>query len=90
MNWFSANLITAEESTQKLQALKKQEQLLTEKLQTKKADIPTKQIVEDAHKVTKEEKRSFVLQHISKVIVLRKDFVNRYDVDLDITINFGS
>ena len=91
MNWFSANLITAEESTQKLTALKKQEQTLAEKLKTKKADIPTEKIVEDARqKFTPEEKRQFVLNYISKVIVLRKDFVNRYDVDLDITIIFRS
>ena len=91
MNWFSANLISAEESTQKLQALKKQEQTLTEKLESKKQDIPTQDIVKDARrKITKEEKRKFVLDHIQKVIVLRHDFVNRYDVDLDVTIIFGS
>lgn len=91
MSWFSANLISAEESTQKLQALKKQEQNLTERLQTKKEDIPTDQIVKDVrHRITPEDKRQFVLDHISKVIVLRKDFVNRYDVDLDVTIIFGS
>jgi len=91
MAWFSANLITAEESTTKLTALKKQEQMLTERLQTKKTDIPTQKIVEDARKiVTQEEKRQYILNHISKVIVLRQDFVNRYDVDLDITIIFGS
>lgn len=91
MSWFSANLISAEESTQKLQTLKKQEQNLTERLQTKKEDIPTDQIVKDVrHRITPEEKRQFVLDHISKVIVLRKDFVNRYDVDLDVTIIFGS
>jgi hypothetical protein len=65
MAWFSANLITAEESTAKLTALKKQEQLLTEKLQTKKADIPTTEIVKDARKrITHEQKRQFILQHI--------------------------
>ena len=92
MNWFSANLITAEESTQKLQVLKKREQALQEKLHTNKNSIPTNEIVKDAkkRKITQEEKRQFVLQHIQKVIVLRKDFVNRYDVDLDITIIFGS
>ena len=91
MSWFSANLISAEESTQKLQALKKQEQNLTERLQTKKEDIPTDQIVKDVrHRITPEEKRQFVLDHVSKVIVLRKDFVSRYDVDLDVTVIFGS
>ena len=91
MAWFSANLITAEESTTKLMALKKQEQTLQERLQTKKTDIPTQKIVEDARKiVTQEEKRQYILNHISNVIVLRQDFVNRYDVDLDITIIFGS
>ena len=90
MSWFSANLITADESTIKLQALKKQEQSLQEKLTIKKQDIPTTDIVKDArHQITQEEKRNFILQHISKVIVLRKDFVNRYDVDLDISIVFG-
>ena len=89
MNWFSANLITAEESTTKLQVLKKQEQALQEKLHINKTSIPTEAIVKDARrKVTQEEKRQFVLNHISKVIVLRHDFVNRYDVNLDITIIF--
>ena len=90
MNWFSANLISAEESTQKLQVLKKQEQDLQGKLHINKNSIPTNEIVKDAKKgkITQEEKRQFVLQHIQKVIVLRKDFVNRYDVDLDITIVF--
>lgn len=89
MNWFSANLITAEESTTKLQVLKKQEQALQEKLRINKTSIPTEDIVKDARrKVTQEEKRQFILNHISKVIVLRHDFVNRYDVNLDITIIF--
>lgn len=89
MNWFSANLITAEESTTKLQVLKKQEQALQEKLHINKTSIPTEAIVKDARrKVTQEEKRQFILNHISKVIVLRHDFVNRYDVNLDITIIF--
>ena len=51
----------------------------------------TEEIVKDVRqKVTKEEKRQYVLNHIEKVIVLRHDFVNRYDVDLDITIIFRS
>jgi len=89
MNWFSANLITAEESTQKLQALKKQEQILQEKLNTKKATIETGKIVEDIkHKTTFEEKRKYILQHIDKVIILRKDFDDWHDIDLEITIVF--
>ena len=91
MNWFSANLITADESTAKLQALKKQEQSLQEKLTQKKQDIPTDQIVQDAHgKITFADKRNFILQHIEKVIVLRKDFTDWRDVDLDISIIFRS
>lgn len=91
MSWFSSNLISAEESTQKLMALKKQEQLLTERLQTKKEDIPTNEIVEDArNKITFEEKRQFILQHISKVIILRKDFADWHDIDLEVTIIFRS
>ena len=91
MNWFSANLISAEESTQKLQALKKQEQSLQEKLVTKKEDIPTDEIVKDAKKkITFEEKRNFILQHIKKVIILRHDFDDVHDIDLEITIIFRS
>ena len=91
MSWFSANLISAEESTQKLQALKKQEQSLTEKLSAKKESIPTDEIVQDAkHKITFEDKRNFILQHIEKVILVRKDFTDRNDVDLDVTIVFRS
>lgn len=91
MSWFSENLITAEESTTKLQALKKQEQNLTEKLQTKKEDIPTQKIVKDVrHRITFEEKRQFILQYISKVIILRKDFDEWRNIDLDVTIVFRS
>ena len=91
MSWFSANLISAEESTQKLQALKKQEQNLQERLQTKKEDIPTGKIVEDVRgKITFEDKRQFILQHISKVVILRKDFADWHDIDLDVTIIFRS
>ena len=91
MSWFSANLISAEESTQKLLALKKQEQSLTEKLSVKKEQIPTDEIVNDAkHKITFEDKRNFILQHIEKVILVRKDFTDRNDVGLDVTIVFRS
>ena len=91
MNWFSANLITAEETTSKLEALKKQEMLLQEKLNTKKEHIPTEQIVKDVKgKITFEEKRNFILQHIEKVIVLRKDFADPNDIDLEISIIFRS
>ena len=91
MNWFSANLITAQESTDKLQALKKQEQVLQEKLSTKKQTIETDKIVEDIRqKITFEEKRQYILQHIQKVIVLRKDFDDWRDIDLEITIIFRS
>lgn len=91
MAWFSANLITAEESTAKLTALKKQEQSLQEKLQTKKTDIPTDQIVKDAKKkITHEQKRQFILQHIDKVILLRKDFADYRDIDIEVKIIFRS
>lgn len=89
MNWFASNLITAEESTVKLQALKHREKVLQEKLTTKKEGISTKKIVEDAKgKITFEDKRNFILQHIEKVIVLRKPFEDFHDVDLDISIIF--
>lgn len=89
MNWFASNLITAEESTEKLQALKHREKSLQEKLNTKKEGISTKKIVEDAKgKITFEDKRSFILQHIEKVIVLRKPFEDFHDVDLDVSIIF--
>ena len=89
MNWFSANLITAQESTDKLQALKKQEQVLQEKLSVQKQTIATDKIVEDIkRKITFEEKRQYILQHVQKVIVLRKDFDNWRDIDLEITIVF--
>ena len=89
MNWFASNLITAEESTEKLQALKHREKILQDKLTTKKEGISTKKIVEDAKgKTTFEDKRNFILQHIEKVIVLRKPFEDFRDVDLDISIIF--
>ena len=91
MNWFSANLISAEETTAKLQALKKQEKVLQEKLSTKKEHIPTEEIVKDVKgKITFDDKRKFILQFIEKVIVLRKDFTDPYDVNLEISIIFRS
>ena len=89
MNWFSANLITAEESTQKLQALKKQEEILQKKLATKRQTINTGSIVADIkHKTTFAEKRQFVLEHIEQVVLLRKPFADYRDIDLQITIIF--
>ena len=91
MNWFSANLITAEETTKKLETLKKQEKILQEKLNTKKEHIPTDEIVKDVkNKISFQDKRNFILQHIEKVIVLRKDFADHNDIDLEITIIFRS
>ena len=91
MSWFSANLITADESTEKLQILKKQEKLIQEKLSTKTGKINTADIVSAAKgKLTFEDKRNFILQNISKVYVLRKDFQKISDVDLEINIIFRS
>ena len=91
MNWFSSNLISAEETTEKLQTLKKTEKSLQEKLNTKKEHIHTEQIVKDVKgKISFEDKRNFILQHIEKVIILRKDFADPNDIDLEITIIFRS
>ena len=91
MSWFSANLITAEESTEKLQILKKQEKAIQEKLSTKTEKINTADIVSAVRgKLTFEDKRNFILQNISKVYVLRKDFQKISDVDLEINIVFRS
>ena len=91
MSWFSANLITAEESTEKLQILKKQEKSIQEKLSTKTEKINTADIVSAAKgKLTFEDKRNFILQNISKVYVLRKDFQKISDVELEINIVFRS
>ena len=91
MNWFSANLISAEESTSKLMTLKKQEQLLTEKLSAKKENIPTDKIVQDVKgKISFEDKRQFIVENIQKVIFVRKDFANKNEIDAEITIFFRS
>ena len=64
---------------------------MQDRLTTKKEDIPTDQIVKDVrHRITQEDKRQFILQHISKVIILRKDFADVHDIDLDVTIVFRS
>ena len=82
MNWFSSNLITAEESTTKLQALKKQEKILQEKLSMKTEKINTAEIVSAVRKdFTFEEKRNFILQHISRITFLRKN-VDKDTVEL--------
>ena len=94
MSWFSANLITAEESTVKLQMLKKQETALLEKLSDKTEKINAAEIVSAAKHIRKdfsfEEKRNFILRHIKQVILLRKDFTDPKDIDLEIKIVFRS
>lgn len=89
MNWFSVNLITAEESTAKLEMLKKQEKALKARLTTKTTKINTADIISAAKDVfTFEHKRNFILQHIQKILLLRKDFSNKNEIDLEIHIVF--
>ena len=91
MNWFSANLISAEESTAKLQMLKKQEKSLKEKLSIKKEKINTAEIVSAAKgKISFNDKRNFILENVKKVILLRKDFDDIHNVNLEIKIIFRS
>lgn len=91
INWFSANLISAEESTQKLQMLKKQEKSLRTKLSTKKEKINTAEIVSAVKgRISFEQKRNFILENIKQVLLLRKDFDDIKDVDLNIKIVFRS
>lgn len=91
MNWFSSNLITAEESTTKLQMLKKQEKSLREKLSTKAEKINTAEIVSAVKgRISFDEKRSFILENVKQVLLLRKDFDDIRNIDLEIKIIFRS
>lgn len=89
MNLFSANLITLDECTEKLQALKKQEETLKAQLTTATNKIDVAGCIKDSrHKVTFEEKRDFILKHIQKVTIVRKGTKCGKDYDVDFVFYF--
>lgn len=91
MNWFSANLISMEVCTQKLEILKKQESVLTSKLQTEKEEKPidTSAIVKiiKVKNADFETKRNIVTKIIS-AIYTKKEGDSRKDYSLNFNIIF--
>ena len=91
MNWFSSNLISMDDCTQKLELLKKQESALLQKQKTKQEEkaIDVSEIVKtvkiyDADFYTK---RNIVTKIISKILVT-KEGNSRKDYSLNIHIIF--
>ena len=71
--------------------LKKQEKSLKEKLSIKKEKINTAEIVSAAKgKISFDDKRNFILENVKKVFLLRKDFDDIHNVNLEIKIIFRS
>ena len=92
MNWFSNNLISVNECTQKLEQLKKQEQVLKSRLLTEKAEQKT-----DASEIVKavqncevdfDGKRRIVTAIIKKVSIVRTGEKHDTGYDLDFDIEF--
>lgn len=89
MNLFSANLITLDEVTEKLQALKKQEEALKAQLPTATNKIDVKGCVKDSKRsITFENKRNFVVNHVEKVTIIRKGSKYGKDYDVDFVFYF--
>lgn len=74
MNWYSNSLINIEECTERLEALKKQEFILQQKLteQHKTADIDTLLKIAKNSDLNYNDKRIFITQHIAKIILTHK------------------
>ena len=75
MNWYSSNLINIEECTERLEALKKQESLLLQKLKEEQSEKTTDitsimGMVKNAD-MNFEQKRLFITKHIAKVVFTR-------------------
>ena len=89
MNLFSANLITLDECTEKLQVLKKKEEALKAQLPTATNKIDITGCVKDSKRgITFEDKRNFIVNHVEKVTIIRKGSKYGKDYDLDIAIRF--
>lgn len=85
-NWFSANLITAEQATEKLQALQKQEAYLKSFAAPKHKTDP-KNICQKIKTASADfaDRRRIILEVIDKIYIIRKD---RKSYDLDVTVKF--
>ena len=74
MNWYSNSLITIDECTERLQALKKQENTLLSRLQesTKENETDIQSIMQEVKQTDFAGKRNFVVTHIDKAFISRK------------------
>ena len=83
-NWFSANLITAEQATEKLQALQKQEAHLKSLTAPKQKADPGNicQKIKTAS-ADFDDRRKVLLEVIDKIYIIRKD-AKGYDFDVNI------
>ena len=73
MNWYSNSLITIDECTERLQALKKQENTLLSRLQesTKENETDIQSIMQEVKQTDFAGKRNFVVTHIDKAFISR-------------------
>ena len=73
MNWYSNSLITIDECTERLQALKKQENTLLSRLQesTKENETDIHAIMQEVKQTDFAGKRNFVVSHIEKAFISR-------------------
>jgi hypothetical protein len=73
MNWYSNSLISIDECTERLQALKKQETNLLSRLQESKKESTSDihAIMEEVNQTDFAGKRNFVVSHIDKAFISR-------------------
>ena len=89
MNWYSTALLTLEECTERLEALKKQELLLKQELNVqtdRTTDIAT--MIKNARRkdLNYNDKRVFIAQHIAKVLFVRTG--GKMDYNITVHIEF--
>ena len=88
MNWYSSNLINIEECTERLEALKKQESVLFQRLKEEKnqktTDVSSIMVMVKNAKLSFEDKRVFVTKHIAKVTFSRIGEKMEYNLNFHI------
>ena len=88
MNWYSNSLITVEECTERLEALKKQESVLSQRLKEESNSIDVESMIRLAKNtdLNYNDKRTFIANHIARICFSRTG--GKMDYNLNFRIEF--
>jgi len=87
MSWYSQNFISMQECTQQLEAIKKKEIALQQKLSVKATSKPKLPVITNTD-LSYESKRKLITTYVEKVTIIRKGNQHQKDYDLDIRFFF--